>query len=122
MDDAGIPYGSYARFWVEPERREEFEHASDARRAAWVWRSYVTAARSGGARAIEIRYEQVNADPIGVAAALARQLAAPAEPLAVALAHAHGSSVGRYETDLDAEQLAEVEAEAGPLLRELGYV
>ena len=49
VDDAGIPYGSYARFWVEPERREEFEHASDARRAAWVWRSYVTAARSGGA-------------------------------------------------------------------------
>ena len=40
-DDAGVPYGAYARFWVEPERREEFETASDARRAAWVWRSYV---------------------------------------------------------------------------------
>ena len=116
-----IPYGP-ARFWVEPERREEFEHASDARRAAWVWRSYVTAARSGGVEVIAIRYEQVNADPIGVATALARQLSAPAEPLALALAHAHGSSVGRYEKDLDAEQLAEVEAEAGPLLRELGYV
>ena len=71
---------------------------------------------------IEIRYEQVTADPNGVAAALAQQLAAPAEPLAAALAHAHGSSVGRYETDLDAEQLADVDAEAGPLLRELGYV
>jgi hypothetical protein len=122
VDDAGIPYGSYARFWVEPERREEFEHASDARRAAWVWRSYVTAARSGGVEVIAIHYEQVNADPIGVATALAQQLSAPAEPLAVALAHAHGSSVGRYEKDLDAEQLADVEAEAGPLLRELGYV
>ena len=122
VDDAGIPYGSYARFWVEPERRAEFEHASDARRAAWVWRSYVNAARSGSAEVIEIRYEQVTADPVGAAAALAHQLAAPAEPLAVALAHAHGSSVGRYERDLDAEQLAEVEAEAGPLLRELGYV
>ena len=22
-DDAGLPYGAYARFWVEPERREE---------------------------------------------------------------------------------------------------
>ena len=53
---------------------------------------------------------------------LAPQLAAPVEPLAEALARAHGSSVGRYEKDLDAEQLAEVEAEAGPLLRELGYV
>ena len=122
VDDAGIAYGSYARFWVEPERRQEFEHASDARRAAWVWRSYVTAARSGGAQVIEIRYEEVTRDPAGVAAMLAPQLAAPVESLAEALARAHGSSIGRYEKDLDAEQLAEVEAEAGPLLRELGYV
>ena len=121
VDDAGIPYGSYARFWVEDERREEFEHASDARRAAWVWRSYVTAARSAGARVIELRYEQVTGDPVVVASVLAPQLATAVEPLADALARAHGSSVGRYESDLDAEQLSEVEAEAGPLLRELGY-
>ena len=49
-DDAGVPYGSYARFWVEPDRRDEFEAASDARRAAWVWRSYVTAARTADER------------------------------------------------------------------------
>ena len=122
VDDAGIPYGSYARFWVEDERREEFEHASDARRAAWVWRSYVTAARLGGAQVIEVRYEDVTVAPAAVAAVLAPHLAAPVEPLAEALTRAHGSSVGRYEKDLDAEQLAEVEAEAGPLLRELGYV
>jgi hypothetical protein len=122
VDDAGIAYGSYARFWVEPDRRDEFEHASDARRAAWVWRSYVTAARAGGAQVIEIRYEDVTADPAAVAAVIAPPLAAQVEPLAEALARAHGSSVGRYENDLDAEQLAEVEAEAGPLLRELGYV
>ena len=122
VDDAGIPYGSYARFWVEDERREEFEHASDARRAAWVWRNYVTAARSAGAQVIEIRYEEVTGDPTAAAAVLAPQLATPVEPLAEALTRAHGSSVGRYAKDLDAEQLAEVEAEAGPLLRELGYV
>ena len=87
-----------------------------------MWRSYVTAARSGGAQVIEIRYEDVTRDPAGVAVVLAPQLAAQVEPLAEALARAHGSSVGRYEKDLDAEQLAEVEAEAGHLLRELGYV
>ena len=121
VDDAGIPYGSYARFWVEPERRDEFERASDARRAAWVWRSYVTAARSGGAHMIETRYEDVTGDPAAAAAVLAPQLATAVEPLADALARAHGSSVGRYRSDLDAGQLSEVEAEAGPLLRELGY-
>jgi hypothetical protein len=118
-DDAGVPYGAYARFWVEPERRAEFEAASDARRAAWAWRSYLTAARDGDA--FELRYEELAADPAGVGRALAEHLAAPAEPLVEALGHVHADSIGRHRTDLSAEQLADVEAEAGGLLRELGY-
>jgi Sulfotransferase domain len=120
-DDAGLPYGSYARFWVEPERRSEFESASDARRAAWVWRSYVTAARAA-ANPLEVRYEATNADPAAVAALIAERLQAPPGPLAAALGGAHGASVGRYRRDLAPEQLAEVEDEAGALLRELGYL
>ncbi len=119
-DDAGVPYGAYARFWVEPERRGEFEAASDARRAAWVWRSYVTAARAA-AGALQIRYEDLVTDPAAAAALLARHLEVPVEPLAAALGRAHASSVGRYRTELGAEQLEDVEAEAGALLRELGY-
>jgi hypothetical protein len=61
------------------------------------------------------------ADPPAVAATLAGHLGAPEAPLAKALARAHASSVGRYRRDLDAQQLADVEAEAGDLLRELGY-
>ena len=120
-DDAGVPYGAYARFWVEPERREEFETASDARRAAWVWRSYVTAAGTAEG-ALEIRYEDVAADPRVVAASLADHLDVRVESVAAALGRAHASSVGRYRTELNAEQLEDVEAEAGTLLRELGYV
>jgi Sulfotransferase family len=120
-DDAGIPYGTYARFWVEPDRRGEFETASDARRAAWVWRSYVTAAR-GARSAAEVRYEDMAAEPERVAAELARELGAPVEPLAAALGRVHASSVGRFREDLSEEQLADVEDEAGELLRELGYV
>lgn len=120
-DDAGLPFGAHARFWVEPERRAEFERASDARRAAWVWRAYVTAARSAATPVHELRYEALAAGD-EVAGALAEYLDAPAEPLAAALAEAHGSSVGRYRRDLDAAQLAEVEEEAGELLRELGYL
>jgi hypothetical protein len=33
----------------------------------------------------------------------------------------HDRSVGRYRSELTAEQLADVEREAGALLRELGY-
>lgn len=119
-DDAGVPYGAYARFWVEPERRAEFEAASDARRAAWVWRTYVTAARQGDV--FELRYEDLTADPARVGAALARYLGSPAEPLLDALGEARVDSVGRHRTDLDADQLADAKAEAGALLSELGYL
>jgi hypothetical protein len=120
VDDAGVPYGAYARFWVEQERRAEFEAASDARRAAWVWRSYVAAARAAEG-ALDVRYEDLTVDPGSVAAPLADHIGAPPGPLVAALGRAHASSVGRYRTDLGAEQLADVEAEAGALLRELGY-
>lgn len=120
-DDAGISYGSYARFWVEPERRNEFETATDARRAAWAWRRYVTAARSARAP-LELRYESLAEDPGGVAHGLAVHLGASEETLSDALRPVHSSSVGRHRDDLDEEQLAEVLAEAGDLLRELGYL
>ena len=121
-DDAGIAYGSYARFWVEHARRGEFEEASDARRAAWVWRRYVSAARSSGEPLIEIRYEELAEGPETVADRLAVHIDAPRGPLLAGLQRAHSASVGRYRTDLDPEQLADVEAEAGDLLRELGYL
>ena len=120
-DDAGVAYGTYARFWVEPERREEFERASDARRAAWAWRRYVTAARRAAPPPFELRYEDLSADPVATASRLASYLVAPADALATALARAHRDSVGRHRRDLDEAQLADVEAEAGELLRELGY-
>ena len=121
-DDAGIAYGSYARFWVEPERRDEFEETSDARRAAWAWRRYVTAARTAGTPLLELRYEALSADPDAVAGELASYLGAPQDALATALGRAHRTSVGRYRRDLDHEQLADVVSEAGDLLRELGYL
>ena len=59
----------------------------------------------------------MTSDPRAVAVALASRITTPVEPLAAALGRAHASSVGRYARDLTAEQLADVEAEAGELLR-----
>jgi hypothetical protein len=116
-DDAMVPYGAQPRFWVEPERREEFARSSEATRAAWAWRRYVSAARSARERTLEIRYESLASahEP------LAEHLRVAPEPVRAALAAAHTESIGRYRDDLTAEQLADVEREAGPLLRELGY-
>jgi sulfotransferase family protein len=118
-DDAFHPYGTEPRFWVERGRESEFAAASDARRAAWAWRRYVSAALESGQNLHEVRYERL-ADA-ETAAELAGALDVPAEALNQALGEAHASSVGRYRRELTPEQLAGVEAEAGELLRALGY-
>jgi len=118
---SGRRFGSYARFWVEPSRVNEFPQVSEARRAAWAWRRYVTAAMSADVALTELRYEDMASRPALVAEALAGALDAPPGPIAKALSRAHSSSVGRYRRDLTPDQLADVEAEAGDLLRDLGY-
>ncbi|MFL6036317.1 MAG: sulfotransferase family protein [Gaiellaceae bacterium] len=116
-DDAGSAYGPQARFWVEPGREGEFEAASDARRAAWAWRRYVSAVRESGVEVQEVRYESVG----GAAGQLSRVLGCDEGALAVALGRAHSDSIGRYRRDLAADELADVEAEAGTLLHVAGY-
>jgi hypothetical protein len=121
-DDAGLRYGAEPRFWVEAERREEFHTATDARRAAWAWRRYVSAAlRAPRERTLEVRYERLVTDQPAVAAEVAAFLGVESDESRRALAEAHRESVGRYLQDLAPEQLADVEAEAGELLAKLGY-
>jgi hypothetical protein len=119
-DEAGVPHGPAPRFWVERERADEFPSASDARRAAWAWRRYVEAARVDGL-AVEVRYEHLVSDPAAVADSLAGELDLDPASLRGALGAAVDSSVGRFRRDLGPQQLADVEAEAGDLLREMGY-
>ncbi|MFL5960814.1 MAG: sulfotransferase family protein [Gaiellaceae bacterium] len=118
-DDAGLAYGSEPRFWVEPERREEFSQVSDTRRCAWAWRRYVEAVLASGAddRLLEVRYEQL----ARVADRLAEFLGANSTSTHRALDGFRDSSIGRWRRELTREQIADVEAEAGPLLAELRY-
>jgi len=121
QDDARQPYGAHARFWVETERRAEFEQASEVRRAAWAWRRYVTAAQAVPERTVELRYEALVADPGAEALRLSCALDCDPAPLRRAFADVRDHSVARWKRDLTPEQLAEVESEAGTLLAELGY-
>jgi hypothetical protein len=115
-DDAGHAYGEQARFWVEPERRDEFSQVSEARRAAWAWRRYVESARTGAT--VEVRYESLRES----AGELARVLGVGDAEVVRVLAGFRADSIGRWKTDLSPEQLADVEAEAGSLLSEVGYI
>ena len=94
-DDARAGYGAHARFWVEPERRDEFEHVSDARRAAWAWRRYVTSARLAPAeRTVELRYESLVGDPAAEAERVGGLLGLDSGLLAASFGEAH-PDVGR---------------------------
>lgn len=124
----GQAWGPWARWWVEPERAAEFEAASDLTRTAWSWRRFTESANAGLAtlpaeRVLRVRYEEVVTDPVAAARTLATFLGheeVPAELLA-ALGTADPGSVGRWRQALDPAGLADVEAEAGALLAELGY-
>jgi hypothetical protein len=121
-DDAGLAYGAHPRFWVEPARAEEFRTTSEARRAAWAWRRYVSAASAAPERTLEIRYEELVSEPAEVAEQLADFLELKADLLANSLTKAFDSSVGRWKKDLTPNQVKDVKDEAGDLLRELGYL
>ena len=121
QDDVGEPYGHHPRFWVEQERRAEFDEASEARRAGWAWRRYVTAARAAPASTVEIRYEALAADPEGASEPIAVHIGADPVLLARALGRMHAESIGRWRRNLTPQQVEEVEAEAGELMEELGY-
>jgi sulfotransferase family protein len=121
QDDIGEPYGHHVRFWVEPERAHEFDTASEARRAGWAWRRYVAAARGAPASTVEVRYEALAADPESASEPLAAHIGADPVLLARELGGMHAESIGRWRRNLTPEQVAEVEAEAGELMEELGY-
>lgn len=126
-DEVGAAFGAGTRFWVEPERASQFPEASEATRAAWVWRRYQTVAFHALAelpdRSLLVRYEDLVADPAGTAARLAAFLDADAERASfeAAFAGTRDSASGRWRRELTPAQLGDIESEAGDLLRRLGY-
>ena len=126
---AGQLRGPRARWWVEPPRREEFAQVSDFARSAWCWRRFTEAALGGVARlvagrAVEVRYEAMVSNPAATADQLAGFLGTSPRgrgELRAAMARARPDSVGRWRARLSGQDVAEVEAEIGPLLTRLGY-
>lgn len=123
----GQAWGPWARWWVEPERAAEFAAGSDLTRTAWSWRRFTEAARTHLAalpaeRVLTVRYEDVVTEPEDAALVIGRFFGHEEPPAALrqALLTADPTSIGRWRQALD-EGLADVEREAGALLRDLGY-
>lgn len=127
----GMAWGPEPRFWVEPDRHEEFRTTSDIVRSAWSWRRFTEAAFSGLAtlpadRLLRISYEAMVADPLPFAETLGDFLDTPAgakrQPMRDALSEASPASVGRWRAALSDDEVAAVEGQCGALLAELGYL
>ena len=124
-DPGGYRHGPDARFWVEADRRREFETTSDVHRCAWSWRRHTSAALEGTAnlppeRYHELRYEALVADPAGEGNRLLDFLAIDRPESRAAflaeLGKADPRGVGGWRRELAADDLAVIEAEAGELL------
>lgn len=126
----GHHFGPYARFYVEAERVEAFETTSDYHRCIWAWRRHVESALQAGkalstAQYHELRYERLVRHPeeegkrlldfLGIFAPSSRRR------LLARVQTARADTVGAWRRELSAAQRRTAEAEAGALLRTLGY-
>jgi hypothetical protein len=130
-EPGGYFWGPYARFWVEPARVAEFEATSDLHRCIWGWRRHVEAvlnqtALVPAARFVQIRYEEFVRCPAPCAERLLDflQIDNPASRagFVAAASNVRDDSVGCWRRELSSDELSLIEAEAGDLLRRLGYV
>ncbi len=106
---SGYRHGPYARFWVEPERKREFETTTDIHRCIWAWRRHVSTILEQ-AKTLpedqyhELRYEDLASDPIKEAQRLLSYLEiedpASKEILKNAFLKARGDSVGSGKREL----------------------
>lgn len=127
-ESGGYLYGPYARFWVEAERRAEFEATSDLHRCIWAWRRHLEAALSQTAsltpaRLHLVRYESLCRNPAAEAERLLEFLGVGArasrELLLRHLESANERSVGRWRAELSEDEKVLIDREAGALLLRL---
>ncbi|WP_038015989.1 sulfotransferase [Synechococcus sp. PCC 7335] len=130
-EPGGYPYGPYAQFWVEPERRDEFETTSDIHRCIWAWHRFteeaITATRNlPSEKLLEVRYESFGSDPVGEADKIMDFLGIKDEnsrrSFEAAVSTFNASLTEQWKQQLNEQQLAEIYDESGELLRQLHYL
>jgi len=129
-EPGGYLYGPWAPWWVADADRSAFESGPDVLRISMAWRRYTEAALADGPslgadRYREVRYEALMADPAAEGAGLLDFLdirdSSSRQAFLAALGRADPRSIGSWRTTFTPDQVAVIEADAGPLLRRLGY-
>jgi hypothetical protein len=129
-EPGGYIYGPYPHFYIEPDRVLEYTETSDIHRCIWIWRRHaeeIERLKTALPQEVQfhLRYEELIWNPEQTVAHLLDFLGeydgeSRARVLRVAAA-GRTSSIGRWQTDLDSNELAVIEREAGEMMRKLGY-
>lgn len=132
VSPGGYPNGPTPRFWVEPERRGEFETTTDIHRCVWAWRRHTESALASGCSLPahlyhELRYEDLVREPAREGRRILDFLGlsghdAARERFLAAVGKADPSSIGGWRRELDEAAVRQMENEAGELLAKLGYL
>ena len=130
-DPDGYLCGPWARFWVETDRAEEFEHTNNLHRCVWIWRRHIEEILKASAtfppeQYHVLKYEDLIRAPIPEAQKLLSFLEISDREscnfFETAVANdVRSDSIGRWQTSLSESQLLQIKTEAGNLMNQLGY-
>ena len=130
-DPDGYLCGPSARFWVEPQRVEEFETTTDLHRCIWIWRRHVEAVLQAKENLAdeayhELKYENLVRNPLQEANKITEFLNI-SHPNArkifqnAVTSNIKTDSVGRWKEFLSPEQLEQLNQETTSLMERLKY-
>lgn len=127
----GYPLGPMARFWVEPERVQEYETTNDIHRCIWLWRRYLetimdAVPQLSSNQYHELRYEDLVTQPAVEAERLLEFLSIHNPDsrhsfLDTVTQKASPKSVGRWQAEFSQKSIEQTWQEAGTCLEKLGY-
>ncbi len=129
-EPGGYRYGPYPHFYIEPERRGEYEQTSDLHRCIWIWRQYAEEVERlrkviPEKNQFHLTYEDLILQSERTMDSLLNYLREDdpeaREAVMGAVAKAHQSSVGRGSKAFSEDEMMVIRKEAGSLLDQLGY-
>lgn len=130
-DADGYRVGSGARFYIESERKHDYETTNDLHRCIWLWRRYLEEIEKGlktlpATRVYEVKYEELVQRPevfseeildfIGIDNPESREIYRQ-----TLISQASIDSVDRWKTELTHDQHVQMLEEAGEQLGKSGY-
>ncbi|WP_019504101.1 sulfotransferase [Pleurocapsa sp. PCC 7319] len=130
-EPGGYLCGSTPRFWVESDRHHEFATTDNIHRCIWLWRRYIEAATEGlnslsSAQKYELKYEDLIAHPDREGTRLLDFLDITTDDSRSIFqeyltSQARLDSIGRWQSNLDAEDIVQIKQEALTWLEQYNY-